>query len=111
MFLGINYNKWHAIIAILGFQIGFFILWLLLPFTEPVRFIIAWPATVLVLYFIHDWNEDRQASEPRVTIIKKYGSIENFRLNSLDDWKWFWRGILSAPFLSALIIVCYELLS
>lgn len=102
MFLGIEYNKWHCILAVIGivglFLIGF--LELFLPWYPSLERYGLSALVVALLYFgsvifavaVHASYESIQANDPEVVII--YGSWKTFQDNSRDDWRWFMRGVV-----------------
>jgi hypothetical protein len=104
MFLGIEYDRWHQILAVVVilvvFLIGFFSLFLpWLPTLE--RYGLAGLAlgflyfgTVLFAVALQACYESWQAVDPDV--VSKYGSFWNFQYNSRKDWKWFIMGVAIA---------------
>ena len=91
--LGIPFDKWHAILAVIAVFFTYLILALLIQKSlEPmfgflgVRFFLFFIA-VQVAHHLQCWNEINQALSK--SLLKNYGSFENFRANSKEDFKWF----------------------
>jgi len=101
MFLGIEYNKWHCILAVIG-VVGLFVIGFIDVFM-PLRnvweenglsgFVLGaiYGVSVLFVLALQGTNESVQALDDE--LVQKYGSYENFQKNSRDDWKWFVLGV------------------
>jgi hypothetical protein len=99
MKLGIPYNKWHLILAIIAVALSFFLLWyflsnLLIPGLGTILTgIILYFLSVQIAHHLQCWNEINQALDPQVE--EKYGgNYKLFQNDSRNDFSWFWRGIL-----------------
>ncbi len=98
MFLGIEYNKWHGILAVIAVFLAFVFFDLIMggilrtAVGPAAAFLLLMALGILSALFLHNWNEAHQAIDPK--LLDKYGSLARFQSDSRDDWKWFWRGIL-----------------
>jgi len=97
MFLGIPYNKWHMVLAIVAVALSFSGFWILLDdillptIGRIATFLILFAFSIQIAHHLQCWNEIKQALDPKVE--KEYGNLKGFQENSKDDFKWFWRGI------------------
>lgn len=116
MFLGINYDKWHGIIAALSMVLIFAVLWLpSIKGTWEAGFcaILYWGAipmslmyqgfALLISHWLQCWNESWQARDPHLEA--KYGTWQDFIANSRTDFRWFWRGAGLATIINLLIML------
>lgn len=113
MFLGIPYNKWHFILAVIAVFLSFFILWQIFGSFLILNIGIWWTAllffifSVQIAHHLQCWNEIRQALDPGVG--EKYGNndltgYQAFQSDSKDDFRWFWRGIAISWVLPLIIV-------
>ena len=115
MFLGIPYNKWHGILAFAGIVV-LFILFLFFLFPSLAK-IAGFGGALLICFLfpllIVDWlqsrNEAYQAIDPKCE--EKYGSYDNFVVNSQDDWHWYYRGGLIGVGFNMIIAFIYFMLA
>ncbi len=103
MFLNIDYDKWHGIIAAVGMVLIFSAMWIPAIFGRWVigaGFIEQWGkvwtaigfmgVAFAIAHWMQCWNESRQARDPH--LLDKYKSWEHFVDDSRNDFRWFWRG-------------------
>ena len=97
MFLGIEYDKWHGILAFAGF-VGFFVILFFLFGGFLISTVGGGSAMLsmiaiafLLVHHLQAWNEARQAIAGGVT--NTYRTWSNFILDSREDWGYFWKGI------------------
>jgi len=103
MFLGISYDKWHGILALLVIGLIFAITLVLIHgiMSPGMEFLTAWLIGFFVAHHLQSWNEARQAIDPMIQF--KYGSYEAFQANSLNDWRYFWYGVFLSMFVLGII--------
>jgi hypothetical protein len=106
MFLGISYDKWHGILAVIAVLIFFLLIYFfIIPCFELSVFpgvLIAWLSAVAGTHYLQSATEIYQALDRDIE--KKYGSYQNFQENSRKDYKWFWLGI-SVSWIIPIIVV------
>ncbi len=104
-FLGISYDIWHGILAVLVTVLAFIGGWyFLLHFSvldENGRFFIALLLAMGISHHLQAYNESRQLLDPWVK--QKYGSWQAFQANSYRDWRYFYAGWLLSPFICGLM--------
>jgi len=98
MILGITYNRWHLILAIIAVALAFVPGWIFVePLLTPIigiagSFLVILVQSILIAHHLQSWNEAKQSIDDKLE--EKYGSYINFQINSKDDWRNFWIGIL-----------------
>ena len=115
MFLGISFNKWHMILAIIAVDLSFILLWYFLSDLLIPTLGLMLTAGLFFLFstqFAHHlqcWNEIMQALSPDVENKYKNGDLtgfKGFQKDSRDDFRWFWLGI-SVSWIIPLIIILF----
>ena len=101
MFLGIEFDRWHQILAVVVILVvfltgffGLFVPWL--PALERyglagLALAVLYFGSVLIALTLQACNEARQAVDR--DLLLKYGSFENFQADSRDDWRLFVLGV------------------
>ena len=109
MFLGIPYDKWHLVLAIIAVFFSFYLLWIgIADFLIPnlglwLTALVVYLFSIQIAHHLQCWNEIQQALDPEAE--EKYGlGISPFQKNSRDDFRWFWYGI-SVSWILPLVII------
>jgi len=102
-FLGIDYDKWHGIIAFGLVLILMIIISLWLPFSKQESYLIAVIISSFFVFFLQALNESIQALDSDIEF--KYGSWKNFQQNSRKDWAYTIKGWSLGLFFGTLIFI------
>lgn len=104
-FLGIDYDTWHLILAIVATALGFIGGWYFLLFYSTLevnsRFFAALLLGMMISHHLQAYNESRQLLDPFVR--QKYGTWQAFQANSYTDWRYFYLGWFISPFVCGLL--------
>lgn len=123
MFLKINNDLWHGILAFIIPALLFLVFWemsAIVGYFHPgggaqyilemakfkfpgLYFLASWAAGALLAHYLQCWNEIKQALDPNLEA--KYGTWDLFVLNSKRDFKYFWRGLLASWILPFIYVV------
>ncbi len=105
-FLGIAYDYWHFILAVVVTALFFVVFYKILG--QPgVGMPIGWRFFISVLlgmvfsHHLQSYNEAIQAIDKTVEL--KYGSWYRFQENSRRDWRLFYKGLLLSPMVCGVI--------
>jgi len=100
-FLGVDYDKWHFILAFLGSIGAFLAFYWLIPWDEnpAVQVLLPMILAAGLIFAFQYWNESYQ----RWNWEKNYPSLIAFETDSRQDWRYFWYGIFAGQFVNGLL--------
>lgn len=101
--LGINYDQSHGVLAFLVFLMMFSFVVVVMGGVEHHVVLTAYLLATLITILLQALNEAIQAIDPQ--LVKKYGSLKNFQINSRKDWRYFMLGLLVSWIVSPLIVI------
>lgn len=97
MFKGSWQDKFHFIIPFISMPLS-----IVFAYFAKIEFHLMFIVMPVLLTFLQALNEAFQAIDPKLG--EKYGSYENFQINSKRDWKYFGIGLFAGCVLAGILV-------